>query len=163
MKRQIETEDNLDEIVESAKDDVVEEFKREDLSVADFRDVWEMVNKIDYNGSFHEIIDSSTPIYNKEIDDLYYLYGNEAEEAFRDEGIGSSDDFDNYRQVALYCLINRRVLDELDDWFAEEAERIEEERESATEEEEEEEETPSLPNSFSVGPGGRGGRSFSPA
>lgn len=126
MKRQIEIEDNLDEIVESATEDVVDAFAHKDLNVEDFTDLYDMIDKLDYDGTFHEIIDSATPIYFGEINGLYYLYGSEADECFQNAGIGTVEDFDNYRQVALFFLIESRVLEDLKNWFEAEQDKLEE-------------------------------------
>lgn len=67
-----------------------------------------------------EIADSNTPVYYFDIDGLYYLYGNMFDEAFENAGIGNASDFDNYKQVAIYCYLEEQGFDylrELEDRF----------------------------------------------
>jgi hypothetical protein len=74
VTKTIEIEDTLDEIIEGVKDEV------KDLIIDWIKDNNEkpdLYNDLDYDGRFHEIVDGSVPIYTSEINDLFYLYGNE--------------------------------------------------------------------------------------
>lgn len=129
MKRQIEIEDTLDEIIDSATHDVRAELENylKDNEPDKCPDLW---NDLDYSGSIHEIVDSSVPIYTKEINDLFYLYGWEFEEAFDAEGMGSKDDSgfpQGWRPAAIYCYIRQKVSE----WFDDHAEDIFEEWQEA--------------------------------
>lgn len=106
MKRTVEINDTLDERVDSAKDDLRNEFaefrkENPDMDPAD----WEPHDRI------HEIADGSTPIYTKEIDDLWWLYAHDLDSAYDDAGIGNRSE-DNYRQVAIYCYIEQKLWNE---------------------------------------------------
>jgi len=68
------------------------------------------------------------PIYTREIEDLFYLYGNEFERAFDDAGIGDKDDDhwpSGWKAAAIYCYIEQEVAewfnDNIDDIFDENA------------------------------------------
>ncbi len=119
MKRVIEMEDNLQEIVESAEEDIINEFKEKEIIPEEYINIQDMIYKLDYDGTFHEIIDGSTPISQHEVEDLYYLYRNETDSAFEAAGIGDKSDYDNYKQVALFYLIKEKVIKSLEDWFNE--------------------------------------------
>lgn len=112
MKRTIEINDTLQERVDSAiasvKDYLLEYLKENpDASKTPC-----LNNDLDYAGAIHEIIDGSVPIYTKEIDDTFYLYGAEIEEAFDDAGMGSKDDKGwpmGWKVAAIFCYIEQQV------------------------------------------------------
>jgi len=116
MKRQIEIDDTMDETVAQVKEDVKDKFKEIVKANPDYDsdDIYQEI--ID---GIHEIVDSNTPIYNKEIDDLYYLYGNELEEAYENAGCYDKQPV-NYRQVCIYFYLEEKAheyLRELQDEF----------------------------------------------
>src|SRR5690348_8091314 len=88
VKRQVEIDDTLQECVDSA----IEEVKAELLSYLeqnpDTSETPDMGNDLDYSGTIHEIIDGAVPIYTAEIRDIFYLHGDDVEQAFDDAGIG---------------------------------------------------------------------------
>ena len=110
----IEIEDTLEEILESARDDVnalIKDYIQENEEKPDYND-------LDYSGGMHEIFDSSAPIYTSEITDLFYLYGNDFEEAFDNAGIGDKNDDcwpSGWKPVAIYCYIEQEILNDLDE------------------------------------------------
>lgn len=116
--RTIEIEDNLDEIIESARDDVkqlIKDYIEENHEKPDYSD-------LDYSGGMHEIFDTAVPIYTSEINDLFYLYGNDFEEAFDNAGIGDKDDDHwpmGWRPAAIYCYIEQEILNDLDEMIDE--------------------------------------------
>jgi hypothetical protein len=126
MKRQVEIEDNLEEIIDGCKDglkDLVIDWLNNN---PDSDDAPELFNDIDYNGSFYELIDGSVPIYTGEIDGLWYLYGNYFEEAFDNAGIGDKNDNDwpmGWKAAAIYCYLEQETVswyeDNKDDIFDE--------------------------------------------
>jgi len=129
--RTIEIEDNLDEIIKSVKDDVnteIENYIKENEDKPDFSD-------LDYSGVIHEIIDSAVPIYTYEINNLFFLYGNEIEQAFENAGIGEKNDDDwpsGWKAAAIYCYIEEQLMNDLDEmidelWDDFEEKKIEEE------------------------------------
>ena len=137
MKRNVEIEDNLDEIIESVKDEVKE------LAInwiKDNQDKPDLYNDLDYDGSFHGIVDSSVPIYTREINDLFYLYGNELEDAFDNAGIGDKNDDHwpaGWKAAAIYCYIEQEVSewfnDNIDDLYEEYGPKDEVQEQSADE------------------------------
>ena len=71
-----------------------------------------LYDDIDYNGRFHEIIDSNTPVYNSEIRDLWYIYPDELSQAYDWAGIGDKSE-DNWQQVAIYAYLEL----ETSEWY----------------------------------------------
>jgi hypothetical protein len=120
MKRIIEIEDNLEETINDAKEELLDDFKayfNDNQDIDDF-DTYYQAQGCDMA---HEIADSNTPIYYSEIDSLYYLYGNEFDEAYSNAGIGDGTE-DNHRQVTIYCYISEKLFDymrELEEAFNE--------------------------------------------
>lgn len=120
MKRNIEIDDDLQERIDSLKEDIKQDFidyLKENPDISDF-DEYYQAQGCDV---VHEITDSATPIYNKGIDDLYYLYGNEFDEAYKNAGLGNGDE-NNHRQVTIYCYLSEKGFDylrELEDLFNE--------------------------------------------
>lgn len=119
MKRTIEIEDDLDERIASCKQELLDnfiEYLDEDSPDIDDFDTYYQNQGCD---AAHEIADSNTPIYYSNIDDLYYLYGDEFDEAYKNAGC-YSDPPDNYRQVSIYFYLSEKTFDfmrELEDWF----------------------------------------------
>lgn len=125
-KRTVEIDDTLDEIVESAVDDVKTELMNYLEQNPDTDQTPDIGNDLDYSGAIHEIVDSAVPIYTGEINDLFYLYGNEFEEAFDDAGIGGKDDSgwpNGWKAAAIYCYIDQKVHE----WYSDNADDIFEE------------------------------------
>jgi hypothetical protein len=80
-------------------------------------------NDLDYSGAIHEIIDGSVPIYTKEIEDTFYLYGNEIEQVFDDAGIGNKEDKGwpmGWKAAAIYCYIEQQVAE----WYHDNAQDL---------------------------------------
>ena len=134
-KRTIEIEDTLDDILESVKSDI------KDLAIEWIKDnkadeAPDLFNDLDYSGSVHEIIDGSVPIYTNEINDLFYLYGNEFEEAFDNAGIGNKEDKSwpcGWKPAAIYCYIEQ----EISEWYEQEKDEIFEENKPESDDNEE--------------------------
>jgi hypothetical protein len=111
-KRTVEIDDTLEDHVQNAIDEVKRELIEFLKANPDREDTPDIGNDLDYSGSIHEIVDGSVPIYTKEIDDTFYLYGSEIEEAFDDAGIGSKDDSawpSGWKAAAIYCYIEQKV------------------------------------------------------
>ena len=119
MKRTIEIDDTLQERVDSAIEDV----KQELLSYLDENRDTDKVpcinNDLDYSGAIHEIVDGSVPIYTKEIEDTWYLYASELEEAYENAGCGTNPR-ENNGMAAIYYYISEKV----NEWYSNEAEDI---------------------------------------
>lgn len=107
MKRTIEIDDTLQETIEEAKDELRADFAsylKENPDTEDMDTYWQAQGA----DMMHEIADSNTPIYYGEIDGLYYLYSDELEEAYENEGVGNGSE-DNHRQVTIYCYIGQAL------------------------------------------------------
>ncbi len=119
MKRTIEIEDNLQEIVDGVNEEVKDELLSFLEQNPDTDETPDIGNDLDYSGRIHEIVDGSVPIYYSEIDGLYYLYGNEFDEAYGNAGIGDGSE-DNHKQVAIYCYLEEQMYE----WYRNNAEDI---------------------------------------
>lgn len=112
MKRTVEINDTLPEILDAAKDDLKDlllQWLEENGYEAD-DDVPCLNNDLDYSGGFSEICDSATPIYTHEIKDLFYLYGDDFEEAFDNAGFEREADWPNgWQAAAIYCYIEQEL------------------------------------------------------
>lgn len=126
MKRNIEIDDTLPDRVQGAIDDVRQcliDYLNEN---PDTDKTPCISNDLDYSGTVHEIIDGSVPIYTKEIEDTFYLYGSECEQAFDDAGIGEKDDSKwpmGWKPAAIYCYIEQKVHE----WYRSNADDVFEE------------------------------------
>ena len=112
VERTVKIDDTLDEIIESLKEDMknmVEEYLNDNPDLDEAPDLF---NDLDYDGRYHELIDSSVPIYTSEINDLFYLYGNDFEDAFDNAGIGEKDDDkwpSGWKAAAIYCYLDQEI------------------------------------------------------
>lgn len=118
MKRTIEIEDSLQDRVDSAIEDVKQELlsylsdnKPDSLPCLN--------NDLDYSGAIHEIVDGSVPIYTKEIEDTWYLYASELEEAYENAGVGDNPR-ENNGMAAIYFYIQEKV----GEWYSDNAQDI---------------------------------------
>jgi len=121
MKRTVEINDTLQERIDSAIDDVREEllkFLRENPEMDETPDLG---NDLDYSGAIHEIVDGSVPIYTKEIDDTWYLYGDRCEAAFDAAGFEREGDWPSgWQAAAIYCYIEEQV----NEWYSNNADDV---------------------------------------
>lgn len=112
MKRQIEIDDTLDEIV----DDTIEAVKNELLNFLkdnpNTNETPDFGNDLDYSGVIHEIVDGNVPIYISEIKDLWYLHKEELEEAYENAGVGSNP-LEGNGMSAIYFYI----MDQVYEWY----------------------------------------------
>jgi hypothetical protein len=76
-------------------------------------------NDLDYSGAIHEIVDGAVPIYTGEINDTWYIYGRELEEAYENAGVGDNPKESN-GMAAIYFYIMAKVQE----WYADNAEEI---------------------------------------
>lgn len=112
MKRTIEIDDTLQEHVDGAIEEVKEELLNYLEENPDTNETPDISRDLNYSGRIHEIVDGSVPIYTKEIEDTFYLHGNEIEEAFDDAGIGEKKDEHwpmGWKAAAIYCYIDQEV------------------------------------------------------
>lgn len=122
-KRNVEIDDTLQDHVDEAIELVRDELTSYLEQNPDTDELPCLSNDLDYSGAIHEIVDGCVPIYTKEIEDTFYLYGNEIEQAFDDAGIGSKDDEGwpmGWKAAAIYCYIEQKVHE----WYRQEAEAI---------------------------------------
>jgi len=121
MKRKVEIDDTLEENVDSA----IEQVKEELINYLDENKpdkLPDLGNDLDYSGAIHEIVDGSVPIHTKEIEDTWYLYANELEEAYEHAGVGENPR-ENHGMAAIYYYVDAKVWE----WYRNEAEEVFEE------------------------------------
>ena len=119
MKRSVEIEDTLQERVDSAIEELKELLEQYLRDNPDTEETPCLSNDLDYSGGFHEIVDSNVPIYTKDIEDTWYLYAYELEEAYQNAGIGN-DSRENNGMVAIYCYIHEKCAE----WYHDNADEI---------------------------------------
>ena len=123
MKTTVQIEDTLQDHVDNAISSVKDELLSHLEQNPDMDETPNMGNDLDYFGAIHEIIDGSVPIYTAEIRDIFYLHGDEVEEAFDIAGIGNKDDKcwpTGWKAAAIYCYIEQEVAQ----WYHNNAEEI---------------------------------------
>jgi len=108
----IELDDDLEERVENA----IEEAKEALINYLDQYPNEDMPGSLDDFCDSHDIADSATPIYTRDIEAAWFLHGDELERAYEDSGLGSNPR-ENGGQTAIYAYI----VQELGDWFYREA------------------------------------------
>ena len=118
-KRTIEIDDDLDERVETACDEVKDLLLEYLNDNPDTDSLPCMNNDLDYSGRVHEIVDGSVPIYTANIDDLWYLYASELEEAYENAGVGDNPR-ENNGMAAIYYYIWQQV----NEWWNDNAEDV---------------------------------------
>jgi hypothetical protein len=129
MKRKIEIEDTLQDCVDGAIESVKDALESYLADNPDTDETPCISNDLDYSGTIHEIIDGAVPVYTSEIRDIFYLHGDEVEQAFDDAGIGEKRDGQDgfpcgWKAAAIYCYIEQEVhewyranaADIFDDW-----------------------------------------------
>jgi len=124
MERMIKIDDTLQECVDNAIEQV-EELAGEWMKDNPDSGIPDLYNDLDYSGGVHEIVDSCTPIYDSEIDAIFYLHGNLVEAAFDDAGIGekSNDGWPcGWKAGAIYCYIESQVSE----WWRNHSDELEE-------------------------------------
>jgi hypothetical protein len=129
-KRNVEIDDTLQDHVDSAIEDVKAELLSFLEENPDTEETPDLGNDLDYSGTIHEVIDGSVPIYTKEIEDTFYLYGDKIEAAFDDAGIGTKEDNgwpNGWKAAAIYCYIEQQVHE----WYRKEADDVFEEWKAA--------------------------------
>lgn len=119
MKRTMEIQDTLAERVESATDEVKEALLEYLNENPDTDSTPDYGNDLDYDGRMHEIVDGSVPIYTSEINDTWYLYGSDLEEAYENAGVGANPK-ENNGMPAIYFFIDQEVRE----WYEANAEDI---------------------------------------
>ena len=121
-KRTVEIEDTLEDNVASAIEEVEQELRNYLEQNPDTEELPCLNNDLDYSGAIHEIVDGSVPIYTSEIEDTWYLYASELEEAYESAGVG-----DNPRENNGMAAIYYYTSDKVNEWYSRNAQEIFEE------------------------------------
>ncbi len=124
MKRNIEINDPLGELITMVQDELKDSFL-EYLKENEPHRCPDMLD-LDHNGTVHEIVDSTVPIYAADIRDVWYLHEDRLIEAYENAGVGDNPK-ENDGMAAIYFLL----MDKANEWFDNEAEEIFEEWEVA--------------------------------
>lgn len=124
-KTTIEIDDTLEERTQTAREELRDNFVgylSENVGMVE----WDEYYQAQGSDAASEAADSSTPIYNSEIDGIYYLHGPELDAAHADAGLGCNHDkggVPSYPQCAIYCYISDKAhefLRTLEEWVDEE-------------------------------------------
>jgi len=109
MKRNIEIDDTMQERIDSVNTEIKKRFDEIVKENPDYdrEDIYQEI--CDY---LTEMCDANTPIYDKYIDDLYYLYGDALENAYKDTG-GYDTPPHNYRQICIFFYLEQQAHDYL--------------------------------------------------
>jgi hypothetical protein len=118
-KRTVEIEDSLGERVSNAADDVKAALLSWLDENPDTSETPDLGDDLDYSGAIHEIVDGAVPIYTKEIEDTWFLYASELEEAYENAGCGSNPR-ENNGMAAIYYYIDAKVRD----WYSDNADEV---------------------------------------
>jgi hypothetical protein len=118
-KINVEIDDTLDERAEGACSEVEEELLEYLKQNPDTDDLPCLNNDLDYSGRIHEIVDSSVPIYTKEIEDTWYLHSNALEESYKNAGVG-----DNPRENDGMAAIYFYIMEQVQEWYSSNAQDI---------------------------------------
>ena len=100
----------------------MENYLEEHPDLVEEEEVPDLFGDLDYSGAISEIVDSAVPIYTSEINDTWYLYGDELEEAYEAAGVGDNPR-ENDGMAAIYYYIEQQVAN----WYGEKAQGIFEE------------------------------------
>jgi len=119
MKRTIEIEDNLQERVSNAIDEVKQELLNYLGENPDTDKLPCIINDLDYFGAIHEIVDINVPIYSSEIRTIWYLYEHQLCESYHMAGAGD-DPHENDGMSAIYFYIHQKVCE----WYNDNADDI---------------------------------------
>jgi len=93
------TSQAIDELKDILKEYWIENIDKEEICLS---------NDIDYDGRFHEMIDSSVPIYTHELKSNYFMHEDELEQALEDSGCyGNGDKIENRIAVCHYFYIEQ--------------------------------------------------------
>jgi hypothetical protein len=99
-------EDRLTELILSLKEEIRSDFIE---YIKNNTDIESFDNYYEQGAAdrMYEYADSIAPIYNYEINDLYYLYSSEFEEAYNDAGLYDKQP-DNYKQVCIAIYLENK-------------------------------------------------------
>lgn len=136
MKKTIELDDTLQERVDSAHGELVNEVYRylEQNYYYDSEFLQDSIDEIseltteDVDSpnrliGFSSIVDSSVPVYYYEIDTIWFLHKQELIEAYEDAGIGDNPT-ENNGMTAIYLYIEKQLIDDFEDILEEAKEEL---------------------------------------
>jgi len=112
MKRILEVNDVLDECVEEATEEVTRLLREHLEANPDTDELPNLSNDLDYSGSVHEVIDSAVPVYDCDIDAIFFLHGDKVEAAFDNVGFGNKTDKGwprGWKPAAVFTYIEQEV------------------------------------------------------
>ena len=127
----IEIETDLKDLVSST----IEEVKRsiawllKENEIDETMSKYDIIDVLEYDGTLHEIIDGSVPVYTAQLKALMFVHEFDLMEAFENAGICTVDEVlknpDSYilglEGVAIFCYIEQEVNEwieaDLEDWF----------------------------------------------
>ncbi len=96
----------INNCIEEVKDILINYLKKNPNTIK----LPDLDNCLNYSGEIDNIIDSNVPIYTKEINDLWYLYRNEFEQAYDDSGFEEENGyFFNYGMGSIFLFLNNKV------------------------------------------------------
>lgn len=130
MDRTVTIQDTLQERIDGAIEEVKGELERYLEENPDTDKLPCLNNDLDYSGAIHEIVDGSVPVYSGEVRDTWYLYRSDLIEAYENAGVGDNPE-ENEGLAAIYFYI----MDQVQEWYQENAEDIFEEWKSKQEKE----------------------------
>lgn len=109
VEREVKIDDDLEErvgnVLEEIRDNFID-YLKENEDIENF----ETYRQAQGCDCVTHAADSSTPIYYSQIDGLYYLYGDELDEAYKNAGIGDGTE-DNHRQSTIFCYLQEKGHD----------------------------------------------------
>mgnify|MGYP003123896375 CR=1 FL=1 len=129
----VEIETDLEELGGAAIDEIKRsiEWLVSEGEIDDSMDADDINERLDYDGTKHEIIDGAVPVYTHQLEALMFVHKYDLMEAFEEAGICTVDEVlknpDSFQLgfegVAIFCYIERSVNawinDDLEDWFNE--------------------------------------------
>lgn len=118
MKKTIEVDDTLDDIVSETCDEV-KEYLIEYLNENKPDELPCLHNDLDYSGRIHEMVDNAAPIYYHEINTAWYLHSSRLEEAYDNAGVG-----DNPRENGGTAAIYFFIWEGVNEWYSDNAQEV---------------------------------------
>ena len=127
----VEIETDLNEL----EGEAIDEIKRSiawlvsEGEIDDSMDADDINERLDYDGTKHEIIDGCVPVYTYDLEALFYVHKRVLMDAFLDSGISTVDEVlanpDSFtlglEGVAIFYYledsVNQWINDDLEDWF----------------------------------------------
>lgn len=102
------------------KDSILDLIRYKELNLADYSDVHELHDALDYDGSLHELIDSNIDIYTYQLRQWAVNNWNYVEDAIK-EGLVDTSNFDFHKaiQSGQFLQLTEEANEALEDIFNE--------------------------------------------